>query len=119
MVSAHSTNYPTAAEMASWCQPFGAALLGEGRATLNGSMQRRLESNVCYRAFLAIKQLAGLPFDGGITSALKLCLPKTDRLTELVKVFMRYADEHPKKKAMKNSRTWLLNPFIQHIRVTV
>ena len=82
------------AEVASWCQPFK-------NAVLNGdeySMHSTRDSARCFGAFVVIQQLAATTWDVSSTETiLKTCIPPEVRMTDLIKVFLRYAEAHPEQ----------------------
>jgi hypothetical protein len=83
----------TAADVASWCQPFRTAILSDGHISMQGTS----DSQVCYGAFMAIQQLAATTLSSKNDSVLKACVPANVGLVEIIKVFLHYADEHPER----------------------
>jgi Rap1a immunity proteins len=84
----------SAAEVASWCEPYRTAVLSNNHVTVKTTAQ----SPVCWGAFLAIQQLGSIyERDDSSESILRTCSPPNSRLTEFIKIFLRYSDEHPER----------------------
>ena len=81
----------TAEEMASWCQPYKAAVVRDSQVLVNSTS----DSQVCFGAFLATQQVSGTLKANQTGTILGVCVPPNVRLTELIKVFLRYSDVHP------------------------
>jgi hypothetical protein len=88
---ANSDDFDTAAEVASWCQPYKTAVEKDGYVSVTATA----ESQVCFGAFLAIQQLSPMTVSGKPSPYLRTCIPENVRLVELIKVFMRYVEERP------------------------
>jgi len=91
--------YITAEEVGSWCQPYRTATVTEGHVNVDATS----ESQVCFGAFIAVQQFTGLTSNS--TPMLGACVPPEVRLTELIKVFLRYLDTHPEKGHQRFSVT--------------
>ena len=86
----------TAAEMASWCQPFKDAVLNGAQISKHSTAQ----SQVCLGAFLTFEYLASTSWTAPYAptkNILKTCIPAGATTTDLIKVFLLYAEEHPER----------------------
>src|SRR5260370_40193198 len=84
----------SASEVTSWCQPYRTAVLNEDHISVQGTA----ESQACFGAFVAIQQLGATTSGRTATkSLLGMCLPPESRTIDLIKVFLRYSDEHPEQ----------------------
>lgn len=84
--------YITAEEVGSWCEPYKTATVSEGHVNVNATD----DSRVCFGAFIAVQQLTILKMNTS-TPVLGSCIAPEVRLTELIKVFLRYLEVHPEK----------------------
>jgi hypothetical protein len=84
--------FPTAGEMASWCQPYKTATLKGDQVSGDFTM----ESQMCKGAFMTIQQIGTTALDGS-NDVLKICFPVQSRTSELIKVFSKYVDDHPER----------------------
>ena len=93
--ASENEGYFTAAELASWCEPYRTALLkGSGVAE-----QGNAESDRCFGVFMAVQQFGNthcLDDPPGRTT-LRTCFLEQGWPTELMRVFLRYMDTHPER----------------------
>lgn len=89
----------SAADMASFCDPYRQAVI-TGR-TVDGSgvlnvPAASVNSNFCWGAFAMFQGLLVVtPYGRDEHPYLLVCAPPTSSRLELVKIFLRYMDEHP------------------------
>jgi hypothetical protein len=84
----------TSAQMAGFCEPYRAAFyVGEGKIRVKSNEN----SFVCWGAFASIQGLGTLVLREGDGTMLHLCLPARSGRLELIKVFIRYMDQHPNR----------------------
>jgi hypothetical protein len=82
----------TAQEMAGYCQPYRAAVVtGPGEIKVDADAN----SQYCWGAFSAVQDLGNLALGKAQRATLRLCLPSKSTRLELLKVFLRYMDQHP------------------------
>jgi hypothetical protein len=89
----------TAQEMAGYCEPYRTAVV-----TKPGEVSvptRDLNSQYCWGAFAAVQEFY-------VQGDLGLCLPERSSRLELVKVFIRYMDQHPNTGHERFGRVLLL-----------
>ena len=89
-----STRAATAAEYASFCRPFEKPILQEGGRIF---FPPRPTANRCWGAFAAIQYLFNVNRPGEDVPLLGVCLPPESYRTQLIQVFLKYADQHPEK----------------------
>jgi len=78
----------TALEAESWCRPITTLELNGSNLSIPGGMPMK-----CWGAFMAIQQMATVRTDRGAEQ--RFCLPPTTTRLELIKVFVRYSEQHP------------------------
>jgi hypothetical protein len=83
----------TAAEMASWCEPYRKAVIkGDSISVAPGPA-----TELCYGAFLAIQQLSATTVSAPTDSILRICAPPQATPLSFVKTFLAYSDAHPEQ----------------------
>jgi hypothetical protein len=93
VVRAEESEPFSAAEVASWCEPYRTAVITGDKIAVRATAASR----VCYGAFVAIQQLMGSSWGTSPGSILRTCEPPTSGLVELIKVFLLYVDQHPER----------------------
>ena len=91
-----STRAATAAEYASFCRLFEKpSLLPDGRINLPETPG----ANKCWGAFAVIQYIfkVATPKSGELVRLLGVCIPPESTRTQLIKVFLNYADQHPEE----------------------
>jgi hypothetical protein len=85
----------TALEMAGYCEPYRTAVMtGPNEVRVNANAN----SHACWGAFAAVQGLGTISFPDTPEqqhTALWLCLPEKSTRAELIKVYLRYVDQHP------------------------
>ena len=80
----------TAAEMASWCEPYRKAVIkGDSVSVPPGP-----SAELCYGAFLAIQQLSATTLTAPTDSILRVCAPAEATPLSFIKAFLAYYDAH-------------------------
>jgi hypothetical protein len=93
-IRAEDRGSDSAAEVASWCEPYRTAILNGDHITVNSTPQ----SIVCWGAFMAIQQLISTTWSAQAReSILRVCAPPETYLVELIKVYLHYTDQHPER----------------------
>jgi hypothetical protein len=88
---AESSGPITAAEMASWCEPYRKAVIkGDTVSVPPGPL-----AELCYGAFLAIQQLSATTLTAPTDSLLRVCAPAQATPLSFIKAFLTYYDAHP------------------------
>jgi hypothetical protein len=88
--SAENSGPITAAEMASWCEPYRKAVIkGDSVSVPPGP-----SAELCYGAFLAIQQLSGTTVTTPADSILRVCAPADATPLSFIKAFLAYYDAH-------------------------
>jgi hypothetical protein len=83
----------TAEEVASWCQPYRTAVVRDAQVSVSATA----DSPVCFGAFLATQQFINVNLSSGTPPIFGVCAPPESTATELIKVYLRYLDEHPEQ----------------------
>ena len=81
----------TAAEMASWCEPYRKAVIKGDTVSVPPGPSAEL----CYGAFLAIQQLGATTLTTPTDSMLRVCAPAQATPLSFIKAFLAYYDAHP------------------------
>lgn len=88
----------TAEEMATACAPYRAAeVRNEGDHQMVFVPAPTMDSEVCWGAFTAFQQLAVIALYPHKEPSLEVCLPPNGGRVELIKVFLKYVEDHPEK----------------------
>jgi hypothetical protein len=80
----------TALEMSSNCRSVGNASISQGKVFFPISMT----TGLCWGAFAAIQDLVAKQWHNG-SMVLGFCVPPLTTRIDLVKVFLKYSDDHP------------------------
>jgi hypothetical protein len=80
----------TAEEMLSACRPIAQARVSDGKIDL----PQTFDAGSCWGAFAALHQVTMLLENG--KPSLHVCLPEDTTRTELIALFVRYVESHPK-----------------------
>ena len=92
VVSAHT--HTSALDIASYCKPIAEATpLSDGRV----GFAFTYKTGKCWGFFDAVQQASRLWWIGHKNPVLGFCAPAEGTLTQLVKVFQKYVQEHPAK----------------------
>lgn len=92
MLLSTAAHAETAQEMLSNCRKFATATVAEGKVMV----PKDFASRVCWGAFAAIQAgITGVDPSAGLV--LGVCAPPESTRTQLIAVFVRYADAHPER----------------------
>jgi hypothetical protein len=94
----------TALEMQSWCRHIASAPVLANDTVYVGTT---FNDGVCWGSFAAIQQLSRIVDQDGIT-LLRLCPPPDSTRVQFIKIFMRYAVQHPEEAHHDFARLALL-----------
>lgn len=88
----HTCYSETTEEMLSACRPITQAKIVDGKVDLQGDYN----SGLCWGAFASIHALL-LFVDTNENPLLHVCLPSDATRTQLIAVFVQYAEKHPEE----------------------
>ncbi len=83
----------TALEMQSWCRQIVSGPILANDTVYVGTT---FNDGVCWGSFAAIQQLSRIVDQNGIM-LLRFCPPPDSTRVQFIKIFMRYADQHPEE----------------------
>ena len=84
----------TMLEMQSWCEPVSAAQVrGDGMI----KFPQTKETISCWSAFGAIQELSNIIPEKDAKPLLGFCAPEQSTTLQFIKVFLRYAANHPER----------------------
>ena len=93
LIGLKSAQAESALEMASLCRPVAKSKMDADSIVW---MPRTYESGMCWGAFAAIQTAFNIGDEGQLY--LRVCLPENSTRLQLIRVFLRYVDEHPESE---------------------
>ena len=83
----------SAQEMHSKCKPIVAGIVKDGTI----SFIHTYDTGVCWGAFWSIQQLSQFKESSDLNPMLGICAPEKATLTQHIRIFSRYVEQHPEK----------------------